>query len=158
MKEIKYDDLFSVEKELLSEAERAMEGAYNPYSNFFVGAAVLTKEGKIISGSNVENCAYGSVICAERAAILRANAMGYRIFDSIAIIARGLDFDTKEITGPCGSCRQVIFEFSQIADKDIKVILSTTNKDKIVISSINELLPLGFGPKDIGVDLSRFKN
>ena len=158
MKTVNYEDLNESQKTLLYTAERVMETAYNPYSNFFVGAALLTKDGEIVSGSNVENAAYGSTICAERSAILKANSMGYRMLMSVAIIARGQDFDTKEVTAPCGSCRQMLYEVSQISEKNLEVILSTTKKDKIVITSIEELLPLGFGPKDLGVDIRKYQS
>jgi len=157
MKPKTYEKLSEIQKKLLDEAEKVMPNSYNPYSNFFVGAALLTQDDKIITGTNVENAAYGNCICAERAAILRANAMGYRRFKAIAVIAKGLDFDTKEVTTPCGSCRQMLYEASQISGKDLEVIMSTTKKDKIIISSISELLPLAFGPTDLGIDIKKYR-
>lgn len=154
---ITYQRLGAIEKRLIEEAERAMEKAYNPLSKFYVGAAILSHEGQIITGTNVENAAYGPTICAERSAIVKANSVGIRNFDKIAIIARGKDFDTKEVTGPCGTCRQVIYEFSSIYNKDIEVIMSTTKKDKIVIATIRELLPFGFGTADLGIDVSEYR-
>lgn len=156
-KEIKFDELTMQQQELLYEAEKVMETAYNPYSNFYVGAAILAQDGTIITGSNVENAAYGSTICAERAALLKANSMGKRMYDRIAIIARGANFDTTEVTGPCGSCRQMIYESSQISGKNIEIIMSTTKKDKIVIAGIEELLPLAFGPKELLIDISKYQ-
>ncbi|MBR9682850.1 MAG: cytidine deaminase [Candidatus Aenigmarchaeota archaeon] len=152
---IKYEELPDVEKKLLNEAEKAMETAYGPYSKFYVGAALLTNDGTIITGSNFENSAYGSTICAERGVILRANAMGYKKHKEIAIIGRGEDFDTEEVIAPCGSCRQVLYEVSQISDYNMKIILSTTKKEKIIITSINELLPLAFRPKDLRIDIKK---
>jgi cytidine deaminase len=152
-----YDLLKDDEKNLLDEAEKVMRTAYNPYSRFYVGAALLAQNGRIISGSNVENAAYGSTICAERSAILRANAMGIRTFSKIAIIARGENFDTNEVTAPCGACRQMLYESSQISEKDLEVVMSTTKKDKIVIAKISELLPLAFGPKDLGIDVKKYQ-
>ena len=159
MKNLKYEDLNNLYRLLLKKAETAMETAYNPYSDFFVGAALYSYPNceKIITGSNVENAAYGSTICAERAALLRANAMGFRNFKAIAIITRGKDFDTKEVSAPCGSCRQMLYEASQISEKNLEIILSTTKKDKIIITSINELLPLAFGPKDLGIDIKKYQ-
>ncbi len=157
MLEIKYRELNLTQKKLLEKASEVMETAYNPYSHFYVGAALLSKKGKIITGSNVENAAYGSTICAERAAILRANAMGIRTFDKLAIIARGENFDTKEVTGPCGSCRQMLYESAQISEKNLEVIMSTTKRDKIIIATIEELLPLAFGPKDLGIDVKKYQ-
>ena len=113
--------------------------------------------GKLVSGTNFENAAYGSTVCAERSAIFRANAMGMRKFDGIAIIARGEDFDTTEITGPCGSCRRVLYEISQISGYTLMVIMSTSKKDKIVTATIKELLPLAFGPIDLGMDIKKYQ-
>ncbi len=157
MKEVKYNNLSAVKQVLLICADAAKEKAYNPYSHFYVGAAIMDKNGNVITGANVENAAYGSTICAERAAILHANARGLRLFESIAIIARGETFDTQTVTAPCGSCRQMLYESSQLAESDLEVIMSTTKKDKIIIATISELLPLAFGPKDVGVDVQKYK-
>ncbi|MFA5887905.1 MAG: cytidine deaminase [Candidatus Nanoarchaeia archaeon] len=143
---------------LLKQAEDAMQTAYNPYSNFFVGAALLSPSGDAVKGSNVENSAYGSTICAERSAIVRANAMEMRIFKAIAIIGKGKDFETKQVTAPCGSCRQMLYELFQVSGEKLDVIMSTTRKDRIIVASIEDLLPLAFGPKDVGVDIERFRN
>jgi cytidine deaminase len=157
MRQTTYDKLDYIQKRLLDKAEMVMPTAYNPYSHFYVGAALLSRDGRIIAGSNVENAAYGSTICAERSAILSANAMGVRTFDKVGIIARGETFDTTDVTAPCGSCRQMLFESAQISEKDLEVILSTTRKDKIIMTTINELLPLAFGPKDIGIDVKKYQ-
>ena len=156
MREVAYHDLREFQRTLLTEAERVMETAYNPYSRFYVGAALLSNKG-IIAASNVENSAYGSTICAERAAIVKANSMGIRTFDAVAIIARGESFDTKEVTGPCGACRQMLFESSQLSEVPLEVIMSNSRKDKIVVATIEELLPLAFGPRELGIDVSRFR-
>ena len=157
MKEIKYKDLKTIQKTLLDEAADAMENAYSPYSKFYVGAALLSKDGLIVTGSNVENAAYGSTICAERSAIVGANDKGIRTFDKLAIIARGETFDTKEVTAPCGSCRQMLYESSQLSERNLEIIMSTTKMDKIIIATIQELLPLGFGPKDLGINIKRYQ-
>ncbi len=157
MIEVKYDDLDDIEKKILEEADIVKETAYNPYSHFYVGAALLSLDSQIISGSNVENSAYGSTLCAERSAILRANAMGIRTFSKLAIIARGETFNTNEVTAPCGACRQMLYEASQISEVNLEIILSTTKKDKIIKTTINELLPLGFGPKDLSIDIEKYK-
>lgn len=157
MEKTEYGKLSPTQREMLDEAEKAMEKAYNPYSGFCVGATLLTKNNKIITGANVENAAYGSSICAERSAIVRANAEGHRMFKAVAVIARGKDFDTTEITAPCGECRQVLNEFAQVSEYDLDVILSTSQKDKIEIWKISELLPLAFGPKDLGIDVRTYQ-
>jgi len=157
MKQITYNSLSHLQKKALDSAADAMETAYNPYSHYYVGAAMYTDAGEIITGSNVENAAYWPTICAERAAIFRANAMNARDITGIAVIARGENSDTHGVTAPCGGCRQVIYEFSQLAGKDIELILSSTKKDKIIRTTISELFPLAWGPKDAGVDLSQFR-
>ncbi len=157
MQHVSFGDLDEVQKKLIVEAENVMTNAYNPYSNFYVGAALLSLDGRIISGTNVENAAYGSTICAERAAIVKANSVRIRTFEKLAIIARGATFNTTEVTAPCGSCRQMLFESSQVSERDLEVILSTTQKDKIIITTISELLPLGFGPKELGIDIKKYQ-
>jgi len=156
MQYLRLEDLSARNKGLLQAAENVMKHSYNPYSKFYVGAALRTIDGQVIAGTNYENAAYGSTICAERAALLRANSMGYRAYDSIAIIGKGETFKAEEPIAPCGSCRQMLFEASQIAGINLEVIMSNTDKSKIIISNINELLPLGFGPKDLGVDIKRY--
>ena len=119
---------------LIAEAKMAREKAYAPYSNFKVGAAVLTSNGKIFSGCNIENSSYGLSICAERVAIFNAVSSGYREFTKIAVVT-----DSEPSASPCGACRQVIFEFGD----DIEVIMSNLKGD-IKIMKIDELLKDGF--------------
>lgn len=157
MQKKSFNELDEKQQRVLTAAEQAMNTAYSPYSHFCVGAALLSQDGQIITGSNVENAAYGSTICAERSALVRANAKGIRIFEKIAVIAKGEDFNTSEVTGPCGSCRQMLFEAAQISETDMEVIMSTTQKDKIVVSSMSELLPLAFGPADVGIDVKKYQ-
>ncbi|MBI3585124.1 MAG: cytidine deaminase [Nitrospinae bacterium] len=119
---------------LIAEAKMAREKAYAPYSNFKVGAAVLTTDGKIFTGCNVENSSYGLTICAERAAIFNAVSSGYKKFTKIAVVT-----DSEPSASPCGACRQVMFEFGD----DIEVIMANLKGD-IKIMKINELLKDGF--------------
>lgn len=122
-----------INKKLFIKAEEAMKNAYAPYSDFKVGAAVLTKEGKVYTGCNIENSAYGDSICAERVAISKAVSEGYREIEAIAVAgSEGNAF-------PCGSCRQFIFEFGG----DIKVIVGT-DSDHLEEYTVDELLPHGF--------------
>ncbi|MGN0665053.1 MAG: cytidine deaminase [Huintestinicola sp.] len=120
-------------EELIAAAEDAKLRAYAPYSNFSVGAALLTAEGKIFTGCNVENSSYGACNCAERTAVFKAVSEGYRSFEAIAIVSSSGDY-----TYPCGICRQVLFEFGD----DITVIMN--GRDGIVSKKISELLPDGF--------------
>ncbi len=121
-------------QKLLKQADKAKENAYSPYSGFKVGATILTKDGKSIDGCNVENAAYGSTMCAERAAIYKAVSMGYKPgdFEAIAIVSSGEDFS------PCGSCRQVINEFGE----DIDLIFEWDGD--VVVDSLKGILPYSF--------------
>lgn len=121
-------------KKLVDLAMKAKEYAYVPYSHFRVGAALLTKSGKIYTGCNIENASFGATNCAERTAIFKAVSEGEREFEALAVNA-----DTEGLTFPCGICRQVILEFS----KCIKLYIS--NKyGEYKEYTIDELLPGGF--------------
>ncbi len=156
MKRTTYKNLTPTQRKLVDAAAEAMELAYCPYSRFYVGAALLTSDGKIITGSNVENASW-STVCAERSALSRANAMGHRTFKSMALITRGDDYEVDTPTAPCGSCRQSLFESAQLGQKDIPIILCSTDKQKIILTSIVRLLPMGFGPSDMGVEIKKFR-
>ena len=125
-------------KNLINKAIEAKEKAYAPYSKFKVGSAVLTKDGKIYTGCNIESASYTPTICAERTAISKAVSEGDREFEAIAIVG------SSDYTFPCGVCRQVIREFS----KDIKVIVAN-NTDEYKIFELEKLLPNSFGPEDL---------
>lgn len=126
------------EKLLIEEAKKAKEKAYAPYSNFKVGAALLTKSGKIYTGCNIENASYGATVCAERVAIFKAVSEGDKEFEAIAVYT-----DTEKLAFPCALCRQVMYEFSP----DIKII--SANRNTHEIKTLKELFPYPFGPKDL---------
>jgi cytidine deaminase len=123
----------------VAQAATARERAYCPYSGFAVGAAVLTASGRVFPGCNVENAAYPSTICAERAALLGAYAAGEREIVALAVIA-----DTAGPVSPCGTCRQVIHELAP----GCAVTLANTRGD-IRLTTPQELLPGGFTPEDL---------
>ena len=128
-------------KELLKIAEETVSKAYVPYSNFHVGAALLTKSGKVYTGCNVECASYGGTNCAERTAIFKAISEGEREFDAIAVAS---DNSKKGLaTFPCGICRQVVAEFG----KDIRIILGVSDGD-IKEFTISDLLPHSFESSD----------
>lgn len=159
-RQVPFEELSEEEQKLLQAARKTMKRAHNPYSRFYVGAAV-SANGKVVTGANVENAAYGESICAERSALVGANALGYGDrCKAIAVVARGRDSPTTKITAPCGSCRQMINEFAQRSgvDEDFKIILSTTRFDKVVVTTIGELLPLAFGPRDLDLIPEEEKN
>jgi len=157
LRELSYRELSDRYRELLDAADDVKKEAYNPYSRFYVGAAILTRDGMIVTGTNVENSAYGSTICAERMALGRANSMGQRHFEAIAIIGTGEGAANGQITGPCGACRQMLFEFSCISEKPMDVIMADGGKERVVIATIAELLPLAFGPGGLGIDVSEYR-
>lgn len=156
MQEISLDTISPEMREALDAAEKAMPTAYSPYSHFCVGAALVTPEGELITGSNVENAAYGSSICAERAALLRGNAMGKRKFTTIAIIGKPENGVVEDVIAPCGACRQMLLESSEICGLDLVVVMSNSQKTKIVVSTIRELLPMAFKPKHVGKKLEHY--
>ena len=127
------------DKELLLKAIEARSFAYAPYSDHKVGAALVGKSGKIYTGCNVENAAYTPTNCAERTAIFKAVSEGEQEFVAIAIVG-GLGETLSEVCAPCGVCRQVLAEF---CTGDLRVIMGTP--DKIVTSTLKELLPYSFG-------------
>ena len=131
-------------KELIREALSAMKRAYTPYSHFQVGAALLTKGGKIYQGCNIENAAYGPTNCAERTAIFKAVSEGEREFLAIAIVGGKAGETLNELCAPCGICRQVLAEF---CDLDFRIVLGTP--EKTVVYTLGELLPLSFEKSDL---------
>ncbi|HHW67293.1 MAG: cytidine deaminase [Epulopiscium sp.] len=126
-------------RELIKKAEEAREKAYVPYSNFKVGAAVLTEKGEFFTGCNIENASYGATNCAERTAIFKAVSEGEKNIKAIAIVSSSGDF-----TYPCGICRQVIAEFM----RDGEIILGNS-KGEYRIYKTEEILPFAFTGQDI---------
>lgn len=139
-----FSELTSEIQVLLLAASAIKEKAFNPYSKFFVGAALLTDTGEVISGTNYESASYGGTICAERAALITANTKGFRRFNAIAIIARQLSTDLTDVCSPCGICRQLLIENSQQSGIPLTCYLSNTNMSKIIVTTIEELIPLAF--------------
>jgi cytidine deaminase len=128
------------EKDLLIEAaKQARENAHAPYSNFRVGAALRSTSGRIFGGCNVENATYGLTMCAERVAIFKAVSEGERGFSAIAVVT-----DTEVLTPPCGSCRQLIWEFCG----DIPVSMANL-KGKIEVMQMRELFPRPFDDSNL---------
>ena len=131
---------------LIIEAKKAREHAYVPYSHFQVGAALLTKSGKLYHGCNIENAAYSPSNCAERTAFFKAVYEGEREFEKIAIAGGPAGKEAEEPCAPCGVCRQVMMEF---CDPDEFKIILADGKGGCLQRSLKELLPLGFGPKNL---------
>lgn len=125
---------------LIKYALEARKNAYTPYSHFKVGAALLTKSGRVYKGCNIENAAYGSTMCAERTAIFKAVSEGDCDIQAIAIVGGEEGSEPTELCPPCGSCRQVMAEF---ADEDFRVILAV-DENNYRDFSMDEVLPLIF--------------
>lgn len=134
------------EKELVQAAIEARKMAYTPYSGFQVGAALLTKEGKVYRGCNIENAAYTPSNCAERTAFFKAVSEGERAFQAIAIVGAKAGDSLADYCPPCGVCRQVMMEFCD--PDDFRIILAKSPDDRKTYS-LRELLPLGFSGKDL---------
>lgn len=130
---------------LIEKALEAREASYSPYSNFKVGAALLTTTGKVYKGCNIENAAYTPSNCAERTAFFKAISEEDDKFTSIAIVG-GNDSKPLEYCAPCGVCRQVMMEFCDY--ENFKIILAKSANEYRTFS-LKELLPLGFGPNNL---------
>ena len=128
-------------EKLIDTAIEQLKFSYTPYSNFKVGAALLTKSGKIYTGCNIENASYTPTNCAERTAFFKAVSEGVRDFQAICIVG-GKDGKLTEYTAPCGVCRQVMMEFCN--PKTFQIILAV-DKERYEIYTLEELMPLGFG-------------
>lgn len=121
--------------ELIEQAKEAMERAYCPYSGFKVGAALLTNEGTIIQGINIESITFTPTVCAERTAFFTAVAQGIREFTAVAVVT-----EADQPTSPCGVCRQVMAEF---VDGDFVIIMTTTS-GQTVEKTLDEIFPMRF--------------
>ena len=132
--------------ELISEAKKARGRAYAPYSHHSVGAALVTKDGKIYHGCNIENAAYSPTNCAERTAFFKAIYDGEREFERIAIVGGLQGVDENVPCAPCGLCRQVMMEFCN--PETFKIILANGNEEPLEYN-LKDLLPLGFGPDNL---------
>lgn len=128
------------ERELVNIAFEMLEYSYIPYSKFPVGAAIYCSDGTVFTGCNVENAAYGSTICAERTALVKAVSEGHRDdLECIAVVGNSSDY-----CWPCGACRQMLYEFNP----DMTVLVAREDRD-FVKCKLHELLPCGFGPKSL---------
>ena len=124
---------------LIAMAREASQNAYVPYSHFKVGAAILGEGGGIFTGCNVENAAYGSTLCAERTALVKAVSEGCRSFTRLAVVGNSADY-----CWPCGACRQMLYEFAP----DLEVLVARQDHT-FVKYTLRQLLPQGFGPDSL---------
>ncbi|MFR3226177.1 MAG: cytidine deaminase [Blautia massiliensis (ex Durand et al. 2017)] len=133
-------------QDLIRQAFAAQKFAYTPYSHFNVGAALLSQSGRVYTGCNIENAGYTPTNCAERTALFKAVSEGERKFSAIAIVGSKEGTVNELVTGPCGVCRQALYEFG---GPDLTVIMARTVDDYIV-TTLGQLLPYGFGPANLG--------
>ncbi len=127
-----------IHQTLIERALAVRRWAYAPYSHYHVGAALLAASGRIYDGINVENAAYGSSICAERTALVKAVSEGERQFEAVAVV-------TDNGGSPCGSCRQMLAEFGL----DLKIMILNSNGDVVRETTLRELLPDAFTPESL---------
>ena len=135
-------------RELIDIALEARQMAYTPYSHHKVGAALLTKDGKVYRGCNIESASYTPSNCAERTAFFKAVSEGERELEAIAIVGGFEDSPVLRLCAPCGVCRQVMMEF---CDPETFEIILCDEKDELHTYKLEELLPLGFGPTNMGL-------
>ncbi len=143
-KELSRDD-----QELVLNAYNVMDSAYAPYSKFKVGASLRLSNNEIINGSNQENVAYPSGLCAERVALFYAGA-NYPDTDviTLCVVAKGDLLPHDQLLSPCGGCRQVMMETESRQDGDLRVILVSQNENAVIFGSSKALLPLAFGVEE----------
>jgi len=140
----KISELNEMDKQLVDLALRATERAYAPYSGFKVGTAVLLEGGIIISGSNQENAAYPSGLCAERVAVFAASSdYPDRVIEKVAVVSKDKSGQIRAVT-PCGSCRQALYEYEIKQGEPIRVLIFGENEVLLEFNDIQSLLPFGF--------------
>ena len=146
----KLEELIQSEQDLIANTQHAFSNAYAPYSGFLVGASVLLENGEIISGSNQENVAYPSGICAERVALFYAGAKYPEVaINTIAISAKSKTFEIEDVVSPCGACRQVMAEYQQKQGKNIRILLHSPNDEVLIANSVTDLLPFMFNSEKL---------
>jgi len=143
------DELSAEDKSLMQQAHEAGKTAYAPYSNFSVGAAVLLENGVIVKGSNQENAAYPTGLCAERVAVFAA-ASNYPgvAFKTIAVTAKSSKIAVENPITPCGSCRQALSEYEVLYNKPIRFLLMGETGKVLELKNVESLLPLRFEGKN----------
>ena len=135
-------------QQLIRAAFAARRFAYTPYSHFKVGAALLARNGPVFTGCNIESASYSPTNCAERTALFKAVSEGVTEFSAIAIVGSREGEVNRIVTSPCGVCRQALFEFG---GPDLTVIMARSEEDYLE-TTLGELLPYGFGPKNLELD------
>ena len=145
-----FDELDKSERQLINIAKRAYLNAYAPYSGFLVGAAVLLENDVVVSGNNQENVAYPSGLCAERVALYYAGANYPNLkVKKIAIASKSKSYEITDVVSPCGACRQVMAEYQQNQNENIRVLLHSPNGEVLITDSVEDLLPFMFNSEQL---------
>ena len=142
-------------EQLIESARQAARNAHAPYSRFGVGAALLMRDGTVVTGCNFENASYGLSLCAETVALAKANSEG-RLRDVVEVAVIGGGITDGRVTGttpvsPCGRCRQVLNEAAQLGGRDLIIHCAAAEGDVVSTYRLSELLPHAFGPADLGL-------
>lgn len=147
------DELSSADQQLFNQALEASKTAYAPYSHFSVGAALLLVNKEVVIGSNQENIAYPSGLCAERVALFAAATQFPQVpVTTLAVVAQPLTIDQNTEVSPCGSCRQVMLEYERLLNHDIRIITGAPSGPISVLENARALLPLAFFDAGLGKD------
>lgn len=139
-------------RDLIAQAITARGNSYSPYSQYQVGAALLSEDGQVTLGCNIENAAYTPTNCAERTAFFKAVSEGIRSFQAIAVAGGPVGEEITQFAYPCGVCRQVMMEFCDPAEFQIIVAKSP---EEYVCMTLDQFLPNGFGPDNLGLSDSQ---
>ena len=140
------EELSKLDQECISKAHEIARQAYAPYSKFHVGAALLMSDGEVVLGSNQENIAFPSGLCAERVALFYAGAnFPNKSVQKLFVVAKGDLIDKKAVLSPCGNCRQVMLESRKRQEKDFSIYLVGQDDSVTIFDSIYDLMPLAFG-------------
>ena len=146
----KAHELNKQEQQLVNNAKSALKLAYAPYSGFLVGASLLLENGEIVNGSNQENVAYPSGLCAERVALYYAGANYPDLkVKKIAISSKSKSYEITDVVSPCGACRQVMAEYQQNQNENIRVLLHSPNGEVLITDSVEDLLPFMFNSEQL---------
>jgi cytidine deaminase len=144
-----YSDFYKEDQVLIDKAKAAMEKAHAPYSKFHVGSAVQLEDGTYYTGNNQENAAYPSGLCAERVALFAAKSQTKQPIETIAIVARNAHHQAADAFA-CGSCRQVMLEYSYLQPAAIRVIMGNHSGQYVVVEDVRSLLPFSFDSSTLG--------
>jgi cytidine deaminase len=147
--QVPFESLPAADQELVRAAQAVVANGYDPYARFLVGAAARAVDGRIYTGVNVATASYVG-LCAESVALAAGITQGTYRFTTIALVPHSDHFPVEIISGPCGRCRQLLWELSELAGEPIKVVSTNSAVTRALVTNAQELLPHGFGPRLCG--------